>query len=159
MSELSAALGDSAPKHHILCGDKRYPVRLVTQAVKVGFEKLVYEKARAATASIRDITDKEHYHKLINDLLEMNKKGGFSMEAPYGKEVMESPSGAIVLLSLLMGSMCADGKTIEPMPEMDVLKIVAQAPDETNLILRTVMQDSFPGVEVEKVQGTTDPKA
>jgi hypothetical protein len=51
MSELSSALGGSVPNHQIVCNGKTYHVSLITQAVKVAFERTLYQKARVASVT------------------------------------------------------------------------------------------------------------
>src|ERR1051325_486436 len=100
MSELSSSLGGSASKHHILCKDKAYPVSLVTQNVKVTYEKCLYERARRAIASLKSISDKDYYEAKLDALVEKYQDGYFALESEYGKKALTKPGGSILLLSI-----------------------------------------------------------
>lgn len=165
MSELSSALGGSAPKHRITAGGRSYPVSLVTQTVKVAFEKALYEKARAAVASVKGIVDRDHYERKIDALTDAYLDGSFSIEAELGRKALTRPGGPVLLLSILMGSPTADGKDITPLPEIEVINVVAQAPEEVAAVFRVVMKESFPAADFEAAEaqiaagGQPGPKA
>jgi hypothetical protein len=157
MSELSSALGGSVPNHQIVCNGKTYHVSLITQAVKVAFERTLYQKAREALGSVRDISPPVYYEKKLDALLESYQQGKFAMESEFGKKAMANPGGGIMLLSLLMGE--TRGNTIIPLPETEIMAIAVQVPDEASMILRTVMRESFPGVDIDKIEADIKAKA
>lgn len=162
MSELSSALGGSAPKHTIVAGGKAYPVGLVTQAVKVAYEKALYQRARAALADVRAISDKDFYERKLEALVQTYQDGGFAMESEFGRRAMGKPGGSVLLLSLLMGAVGPDGVTVVPLPELEVINLVSQAPAEVAAVFKSVVAESFPGVGVEQAAAdleTADPKA
>lgn len=155
MSELSNALGGSAPKHNLICKGVKYPVSLITQAVKVAYERALYEKARTALADIKPIVDKDYYERRMDALVERYESGGFAMESEFGQKALTKPGGSILLLSILLGIPAKSATTGEPiiipMPELDVVNIVSQAPEETALVFKTVVAESFPGVDVNEI--------
>jgi len=163
MSELSGAVGSAGPKHKITVGNKQYPISLVTQGVKLAFEKALYEKARAALRSIRGDVDKDYYERKMDGLIEHYQTGGFAMESEFGKKAMESPSGVVLLLALLMGTANPnDPADITPMSQIDLINAVSAAPDEFAAVFKTVIIESFPGADVEKLIAEAeklDPKA
>lgn len=163
MSELSSALGGSAPKHHIHCNGKQYPVNLITQAVKVAYEKALFEKARTVIASMKTMFDRDQYAAKVDQLADRYTEGYFAMESEYGQKSLKRPGGSVLLLSILMGQYSPQGEFLAPMPELDVINIVSQVPEEAGAVFKVVMTESFPGVDVEKlsadVEGQADPKA
>lgn len=168
MSDLSSALGGSAPKHAIVCGGKEYPVGLVTQNVKVAYEKALYQKARAALAEFRGVVDKDYYERKTDALLDHYFKGHFALESEFSRAAMARPGGTLLLLSLLMGRSVADGAggmTIIPFPELDLINVASQAPDEVAAVLKVVLAESFPAMDVTKAEaaaaaeGEIGPKA
>jgi hypothetical protein len=149
VSELSQALGGAAPKHRIECNGKVDPVGLVTQGVKVAYERALYEKARAALAGVRRDVDKDYYERRMDALVEKYQDGSFAMESEFGRKALQKPGGSILLLSLLMGTTGPDGVT--PLPELEVITLVSQKPEEVGAVFKTVIAESFPGVDVEKI--------
>lgn len=154
MSELSNALGGAAPKHKITTPDgKTYPVSLITQGVKVAFEKELFRRTRQAMAQIKTIVDKDYYERKMDTLIVQNEEGGFAIESEFGRKALTKPGGAMLLLSLLMGTPSKNDPTdIDPMPDMLLYSIIAQAPDEVSAIFRTVTKESFPGVDIDKLE-------
>lgn len=156
MSELSNALGGSGPKHEISCAGKTYPMMYVTQAVKDAYGKALYRRAREALTLIRNEVDKDFYESRMGALVDRYTDGQFAIESEYGKRSLEKPGGSILLLSIMLGT--KNGPDIIPMSELEVVNIVSQAPEEVKAVFKTVIAESFPGVDVDKlvkdVEGT-----
>jgi hypothetical protein len=153
VSELSAALGNAAPKHRIACGGRSYPVSLVDQAVKVAYEKALYQKSRAALAELKSISDKDYYERKLDAMAAKFEEGGFAMESEFGRKALGRPGGSILLLAILMGERVVTPTSVEitPMSEVAVINVVTQAPDEVGSVLKAVLVESFPGADVEKL--------
>lgn len=162
MSELSNALGGSAPKHQLRCGDKTYPVMLVTQAVKVAYERALFAHARDALAAVRDVVDKDYYATRMDALVKTYQDEEFAMGSDFGKKSLGRPGGTVLLLSILLGTAVSkpNGEIdITPMPALQVANIVSQVPEEAAAVFKAVIAESFPGVDVEKITGGDSPKA
>lgn len=155
MSELSAAVGGSGPKHQITSNDGvTYPVSLVTQGSKIAYEKALFKRARETLAPIKGIVDKDYYERKMDALVERYEKGDFAMESDFGRQTLGKPGGAVLLLSILMGSKKPDGE-IDPMPELDVMKLIAQKPEETAAVFKAVIVESFPGLSTDELADVT----
>lgn len=177
MSELSSALGGSAPRHFLTGPDgKKYAIGLVTQNIKIAYEKELFRQARETLASMRPLYDREAYNDRLDALVKKNDDGHFSLGGEFSKAAMGRPRGAIMLLSLLMGTTVSkpNGEIdITPFPEWELMKLVAAAPDEVDTILKVVIRESFPNIPESELTpppvtvagsgadegGTPDPKA
>lgn len=155
MSELSSALGGSAPKHHISYNGVSYPVMLVTQGVKVAYEKALFQKVRDGLAQIRETVDKDYYEKKMDKLVDRYEEGEFAMESEYGKKTLGKPGGSLMLLGIILGKKQPDGDII-PMPQLDVMNLIAAKPEEVAAVFRAVIIESFPGVKVADLATTID---
>lgn len=161
MSELNAALGSA--KHHIRFTDKAgvarcYPVSLVTQAAKAAYAVALFERARDSLGRVKAIADKDYYERKLDALTDAYLNGDFALEAELGRKALTRPGGSVLLLSILMGA--ADA----PLPEAEVINVVAQAPDETAAVFKAVMRESFPAADFEAAEaavagGPPAPKA
>jgi hypothetical protein len=139
MSELSNALGGAAPKHTISANGKTYSVGLVTQAVKIAFEKALFQKAREGCKALREDLDPDQYLSLMEKLAKAYEDGDFAMEGSRGKKAIQSPQGAVLILSLLMGC-----------DAQEVLQALLSNESEVLTVFRVVMKESFPGVKFEE---------
>lgn len=162
MSELSTALGGSAPKHFITGPDgTRYPIGLVTQNVKVAYEKELFRQARETLAKMRELYDRDAYNDRLDALVRKNDDGHFSLGGEFSQAAMSRPRGAIMLLALLMGTTVPkpNGEIdIIPFPEWELMKLVAAAPHEIDTLLKVVMRESFPNIPESELitPGTVD---
>jgi hypothetical protein len=150
MSELSRALGDHGPRHEIACNGKTYKVGLVTQAVKVGYEKKLYQHAKDAVTALRHDLDGDQYVGMLTRLTDAYEAGEFAMEGTRGLKALKSPKGAMVLLGLLIGC-----------DEIETLNLASQKKEEVAAALNLAISESFPGATFEKAadEGDDSPKA
>lgn len=161
MSELSTALGSAGPKHRLTANGKTYPVGLITQAVKVAYEKELYHRARRALADVRAITDKDHYERRLDTLIDRYDAGYYAMESDHGRAVFGTPTGTLLMVSLLLGATAANGD-ITPLPETEAMNVLMAAPEEAASLLKLVIKESFPDLppEPDAAPGdTAGPKA
>lgn len=152
MSELASVLGDSV-RHPFKVRGKDYSIGLITQDVKVAFAKAVYAKAREGVATLRGDMDKDDYLTMLGKLSDEYTLGEFAMEGKRGQAFLLKPLGRIVLLSLLLG-----------VNEHEAMQLLVDeesgASAELQILLRTVMKESFPGMKDELLDGDTEsPKA
>lgn len=145
MSELSKALGDTAPKHTIEANGKTYEVGLITQAVKVGYEKRLYQHAKDAVTALRRDMDSEEYVGMLTKLTDAYEEGQFALEGQRGMKAIQSAKGSLILVSLLTGA-----------DEIEVMNAVSAKPQEFATVIDTVIKESFPGAKVERA-GPADP--
>ena len=138
MSELSNACGGSAPKHKLTALGKTYEVGLVTNEVKIAFEKDLYHRARTSVATLRGDMDPEDYRTMMHDLAEAYELGEFAMEGLRGKRFLGKPRGTIAILMLLIG-----------VGEQEMINIVLDNEPEVQSVFRVVMQESFPGAKMD----------
>lgn len=149
MSELASVLGDSV-RHPFKVRGKDYSIGLITQDIKVAFAKSVYAKAREGVASLRSDMDKDDYLAMLAKLADEYTLGEFAMEGKRGQAFLLKPLGRIVLLSLLLG-----------VNEHEAMRILVDedAAAEIQVLLRTVMKESFPGIKDEVLdEGQQSPK-
>lgn len=146
MSELSSALGGDAPRHVLTVNGKTYTLSLITQGVKVAYEKRLFHKARMALSEVRAFVDKDYYENRMDELIHDYKTGGFAIESEYGQTMMKSASGVLLLLSLLMGE--RKGDDIVPLPESEVTMVLVSAETELLSMLSAIVSESFPGIDL-----------
>lgn len=148
MSELSQALGGSAPKHTIKANGKVYSVGLVTQEVKVAYEKALYARAREGVREMKTDLDKDDYAEMFQTLADRYEAGEFALEGERGRKALNSPRGSLLLLSILMN-----------VDEMEVIRIVSENEEEVNSVFKAVIKESFPGSRFEEPEAPKAPPA
>lgn len=134
MSERAAMAGDRGPPHTIRHGDKTYEVRpVVTEGVMLAVEAELYERAKHALVSQRDMMSEPAYLERLDKLREKYEKGGFSFEHPDTMAALKTQKGAITLLCCMMDCTAAE-----------VLTLMTERTADMKDILETVLKLSFP---------------
>lgn len=144
MSELGNALGGSGSKHPLTIGGKTYHVGLVTQAIKLAYERALYARAREGLAALRGDLDGDMYAEGMFKLSEKYEDGEFALEGERGKKTLKSPHGVTLILSLLMG-----------VDQQEVLQCLLTDETQVQNVFRSVMRESFPSAawDVKPAEG------
>lgn len=132
MSELSAALGNAAPPHQILHEGVVYSFYLLDGARKSEFEKRLYQRAREGVYIDRDHMSEDQYLKRLDWVRKRYEDGDYAMTGERGQEVLQTPSGGILLLEII------SGETEDSLTPL----FLARGP-EVQTLLKTVMEESF----------------
>lgn len=148
ISELSKALGNAAAPFDIESNGKTYHVKLVDQAVKVAFEKKLYQHAKDAVTGLRADLSSDEYIGMLTQLTQAYEAGEFAMEGTRGIKAIRSPKGALILMSLLLG-----------VDEIETMNLAADRRDELAQALDAVIKESFPGAKIGEKPENNDPKA
>jgi vacuolar-type H+-ATPase subunit D/Vma8 len=147
MSELSRCLGNEGNPFEIKASKKTYKLKLVDQAIKVNFEKRLYEHAKHAVLLLRKDLTSDEFMSLLKDLTQSYQDGDFDMAGPRGKKAMEGHLGALTLLSLLMGC-----------DELEAAQVAQEKPEEFQAAMKAIMHESFPHIRNVEVEEEEDGK-
>lgn len=150
MSELSNAIGGSAPKHTLTANGKTYTVGLITQGVKIAYEKALYHKARERIKSLGKEVDDEDRTAMTDRIMTAYEDGDFGILGTRGRKILATPAGVTVIMALLM-----------EVEEHDVLQILLDNEEDTQAVFKTVLSESFPGVKfpfVNKPEANGEPQ-
>ena len=136
MSELSKALGNTAPPHQITHEGKTYSFFLVDQIRKNALEKRLYQNAREAVYADREYMNSEEYLKRLDAVREAYELGQYGFFGERGGKILQTPRGMLMLLEVLTGE-----------NEDAVIELMTARPEEVNTVIRTIMSESFKGVK------------
>ncbi len=139
MSALTECVGTSVP-HEFVHRNKTYSVQLITQAVKAGYEKKFFARAKEAAAAMRELMDKADYSKHLKELNDDYISGAYAFESPKGLAALQTVSGMLILCSLLFGC-----------DETELLQLVNERREEVTSLIELLIRESFP------VQEEADP--
>jgi hypothetical protein len=160
MSELSQALGNHGKKHAITrdvtdeAGNvttESYEFSLITQGVKIDYEKSLYAKAKDAIKTDRAEMGAAWYERKLDDLRTQFEAGEFAFESPRGQKALKSNAFALTFLTLLV---TRDGQPIDSNRALDLM--ASNGPEVKNT-LRLILNESFPSL-AKKQEGEADPK-
>jgi hypothetical protein len=138
MSELSQSIG--GPPFKVTIGDKTYSVGLVTNDIKIAYEKALYAKGREAVVSLRQDLTSEEYIAMMTGLADAHGNGDFAIEGKRGLKALSSPRGSFLILSLLFN-----------VDESELLKIILADEAQVMSVFKAVLKESFPGVDFKDV--------
>lgn len=140
MSERAAAAGKDGVPHTIEHAGKTYVIQpVLTEGVMRRVEEALYERQKAALASLRGIMGEEQYERKLDELLQRYLDEEFKFESPQTLEYMKTRGGAILLLECMMGA-----------PKAELIALFVAKPVEVRNALKTVLALSMPkGSEVE----------
>lgn len=137
MSALSEALGNAGPAYTLTHDGKTYTVRLIDQGVKVAFEKALFERARQAAVSCKDLYSPEAFAARLDQISEAKAVGEYELLSPRGLRLMQTLPGVQLLLSLMLDT-----------DDAIISAIVASQPAEVKSLVKVVLRESFPGLTV-----------
>lgn len=136
MSELSAALGGSAPKHTLKANGKSYPVSLITRGVKVAYEKALYALARERVNGLDETFSEAHKDAMSERLMTAYEDGDFDIMGVRGRKILATPVGISTLMGLLM----------DVTPD-EAIGIFQDNEREVRTVFNTVIRESFPNIK------------
>lgn len=134
MSELSKALGTAGAPHQIAHDGTTYPFHLLDQKRKNALEKRLYQQAREAVYVDREHMTSEQYVERLDRVREAYEAGEYAFFGARAQKAIQSPKGALLLLEI-----------ITDRTEDELLPLLTGRPEEVNLLLRTVLDESFKG--------------
>lgn len=143
MSELSQSLG--GPPFKVTIGAKTYSAGLVTNEIKIAYEKALYQKAREAVVGLRADLSSDEYIAIMSSLADAQGNGDFAIEGKRGLKALSSPRGSFLVLSLIFG-----------VDETELLNMLLLDEAQVQAVFKAVLRESFPGV---KFEDPPDPKA
>lgn len=132
MSELSAALGTAGPPHQIVHEGRAYTFSLVTQKVKNGVEKRLYQNARDAVYADRDHITSEQYMAALSAVRDRYEANEYKFTGDRAQKVLQTPDGALMLLELLTGE-----------TQETLMPLLIARPEEVKVLVKTIMEESF----------------
>lgn len=135
MSCLGEVLGGAVP-HQFFHKEKTYKVSLITQAVKLAYERHLYGKAKEAAAGMRELMNGEEYRQHLKELNDSYIMGEYAFESKRGLEYMQTAPGVLALASLLFDT-----------DEMTLMKLVGERPDDVSSLIQLLVKESFPAEE------------
>lgn len=134
MSERAALAGSKGPPHTITHNDKTYVIKpVITDSVMLAVEAKLYEKAKAALASQRDMMSEEAYLARLDLLREKYELNGFAFESDATRKYLATTPGSVLLLTCMMDA-----------PVAEIIDLLSQRGPEVNDILKTVLALSMP---------------
>lgn len=149
MSELTKILGDDGPRYEFPYKGEVYRVSLVTQQVKVAYEKRLFARAKAVAREMRDLLTPREYRKHLKQLNDDYIAGEYAFMSLRGMKAMKSVESMTYLVSLLFG-----------ISEEKALGLTADATEEVEALLDVVLRESFPvdPVKLEKRKKAAEAK-
>ncbi len=123
---------------------KTYTVSLITQNVKLAFEKGLFARAKRAALELRDLLSPEDYLAHVKALNDDYISGQYAFESERGLAAVSTISGMVLLTSLLFGC-----------PEDEVVPILTERKDEVIGLIQMIFKESFPGTDKEGSNAAT----
>lgn len=143
MTTVSATLGAASAPYTVEFNGKKVELGLITQAVKSGLERWLFEKRIQAIKEAREVLgDEATYKEQLDKALEEKMKGRFGWGSRDMMEAMASLPGISKTISLIS----KDKETGEPV-EPDVVEYALQDPataEEITVIFKTIFEESMP---------------
>lgn len=145
MSDLSVALGKSAPPHYFDHKDKdgnlikRYPVNLLDQNAKVEYSKRLFARARNAEKAAREDYTAEEYAARLDHLNDLYMAGEYDWDSERGLKFQQTTAGHKMTCSILMG-----------ISEDEFFKLMVECHEDLQPLLSLVLRESLPGIEAKK---------
>src|SRR5579872_6432451 len=98
MSALSEALGVG---HELTVGGKVYHFSLITQDIKVSFERKLFARAKELAKNYRELMDKDEYATHLLKLGDEYQAGEYALESKKGANWLKTVPGMSMLVGLL----------------------------------------------------------
>lgn len=135
-STLGAASG---PAHVLRHGGREYHVHYLTQAKKAEFERVLRSRALAMLPEMREALPPAEFEEARNSLIGSLAAGRYSFHGSAAREALTSPSGTLILASVLVTT--DKGKSIS---EDELLEVFNANKDEFRVAVEATMADSAP---------------
>ncbi len=132
MSELSAALGTAGPPHQIVHEGRTYSFRLIDAGCKNAIEKLLDRRAREAVYVDRDWMTEDQYIARLKEVAEAYGNYEYAFTSDRTQKVLQTTQGVMLLLETITGE-----------SEDDLTRLMMARGPEVNLLIKTVMEESF----------------
>lgn len=148
MGTLSECGGATTP-HQITHDGKTYTVGLVTQEVKIAFERKLFAQARDAALALKECMTPDEYRQHLKTLNDDYISGKYALESERAVSLLQTPKGCLLLCGLLIGA-----------DETELLRLLVRRKDEVTAMLEVVLRESFPQPEAgEEVTADADTKS
>lgn len=131
MSALSESLGTG---HEY----KGHNVSLITQDVKLAFERKLFAKAKDNAKTMKELMDKEEYANHLQKLGDDFMNGGFALESTRGTDFLKTVQGITTLVGLLFS-----------VTEDEALRLVKEGGVEVSSLIRQIIKESYSLTEEE----------
>ena len=142
MSELSQIAGNHGVPYSLETPDGTVTFSLITQAVKIEFEKALYAQAKDALREDRAEMGDEWYERKLDALREQYEAGEYAFESERGKKALRNATWAVRFLQMITRL----GGT--PLTWEKALDLMASHGAEVKNILAQVLKDSFPSLRL-----------
>jgi hypothetical protein len=146
MSTLGEVVGGS---HELSHNGVTYKISLITQKVKVQFERHLFAKRKECLLQIKEMMDSKEYADALEQLSKDYMAGLFAFEGKFGVEFIGTEPGQVYLVSLLFG--IAD--------EQEALRLIKDKAQEVTSLLRLVIKESYAITEEELTEMELKSKA
>ncbi len=126
--------------------DKVYHCSLVTQNIKLQFEKRLFARAKDAAIGMREAFTKEEYLQHIGDLNSKYLRGDYAFESEIGLDACKTITGLKLLVSLLFN-----------ISEEEAVGLAIECKEEMMQVVTMAIQQSFPGMKQVSEESKDEP--